>query len=190
MKNIFVLAGILLLSSASGGYTDERRQEAEAYFCFGDEEDGLCFPVPSENAGLGSAQVRMWFVDEGRRRELYPPYRILDLNRFERYYEFANIETSLVRIVFTVETAVRNFRYLRIMWNGNFGDEGERRFSVLDTRYVLDNLTPEIPLVIRGHSFGSALPSMGFSFADIDGVTRYFTLGMSGRDGLVEIWEF
>ncbi|MCL1991404.1 MAG: hypothetical protein FWG66_00445 [Spirochaetes bacterium] len=191
MKKTGLLVSIILLAGIFNGCTaiwpqnsaidaGETAVKTEAYFCL---------QASVENTGLGSANVWLRLVDEGTVWEWSPPYRILSLNQFASYHEFNGWEDGL-RFVFTTETPVHDFRLFGIMRNENFGGEGERRFSIIDIFYVLDELTPEMPFVISGVDFGVRLPVTGFSFIDLDGETKYFTLGISNRDGNIEICEF
>jgi hypothetical protein len=143
------------------------------------------FIPPAENPGLTSANVRLFLADS--ESWWYPyPYRLFDLSQVEYYHEFVRCEGSL-RIIFTTETTVRDFKYLDIVWNDNYFrenvGENERLYSVLDILYVLDEFTPEMPFIVTGANLGCALASDGFSFVDEYGETRYFYFLMSGADG-------
>ena len=147
----------------------------------------------NENVGVTSANVRLYFVEEESISQRYYAYRMFDLSQVEHYREFIHREDDL-RIIFITEYVVRDFRFLSIMWNDNFSredaNEGERRYSVRSILYSLDELTPEIPLVVRGADFGCALAANGFSFTDENDTVRYFSFLICGKSGFVIISEF
>jgi len=150
--------------------------------------------IPAENTGVTSANVRLYIEDTGETRQWYRhAYRLLDLVQFSRYHEFIQREAAL-RIIFSTQNAVSDFRFFDVMWNEAFSREGadetERRYTVLNTLYILNELTPEIPFVVQGPWFGSIFPHQGFSFVDEDGTTRYFVFGRSGMTGLIYVGEF
>jgi hypothetical protein len=148
-----------------------------------------------ETPGLTSANVRLFFVDDGVTWQ-HRSDMLFDLSKVEHYHEFVNEEwKDLARIVFTTETTVREFSFLRVVMNDNFykenPEEGARRYIVLNTIYTLDELTTEIPLVVTGASMGCIFADNGFSFVDEDGATRYFAFLESGTDGEgLVMWEF
>ena len=147
--------------------------------------------VPTENVGLTGANVRLYFPKH--EDVLYPAYRQFDLNQSDYYHEIV-VQEDGVRIIFTAESAVRDFRFLRIMWNDDFfredADEGKRLYNVIDVLHFLEELTPEIPLVINGANMGCALAANGFSFADEDGAVRYFFFQICGKTGFLVVIEF
>lgn len=149
--------------------------------------------IPTENEGVTSANVRLWFADtESNRRRNYD-YILLDLSRFSHYHELA-LEKDDSPSIFTTEATVRGFSFFRIMMNEDFfgenRDENARRYVVQDTLYFLDEFTPEVPFVVRGPILGSIFAAYGFSFLDETGAARYFSIELDGRTGLVGIYEF
>jgi len=146
-----------------------------------------------ENVGRTSANVRAYFVDDERHQHHYDVF-LYDISQVEQYHEFVTPE-GLARMVFTTESTVRDFRFLEIQFNHNFfnenADENERHYNVESVLYTLDELTPEIPLVVTGVNLGStAVAANGFSFVDEDGETRYFLIQVSGKTGFLAIGEF
>jgi len=137
-----------------------------------------------ENVGRTSANVRWYFVEDGIRWQ-HQSELIFDLNQVEKYHE-AIIREGL-RIVFTTDATVRDFRLLEIRHNTA---ENERRYIVESVLYTLDELAPEIPLVVTGASLGCAVAVNGFSFVDEDGATRYFIIQQSGKTGNLVYGEF
>ena len=136
------------------------------------------------NEGVTSANIRIYYVDDGIRWQHQPEF-IFDLNRVEQYNEFV-IREDGARIVIMSESVINNFKYLRIRPNDNFfaenAAENERRYNVESVLYTLDELTPEIPLVVTGIVWGGTLAAEGFSFVDENGTTRYFWFTQSGSD--------
>ena len=146
------------------------------------------FFEPTENIGLTSANIRLYFVDDGR-TQWYHAYRYFDLDQIEIYHEFIRWEDGF-RIIFTTEATVQDFRFLSINWNENFYREDERLYSVLDVLYSLDELTPEMPFVVTGASLGCVLAGNGFSFVDEKGTIRYYSFLVDAFLGLFVIEEF
>ena len=150
-------------------------------------------PPERENEGLTSASVRLHLVDSESVRQWYPAYRLIDLSKTPHYHEFVYNEGGL-RIAFTTETQVRDFRYLRIVWNDDFfregAGEGERRYNVREVLYSTDVLAPGIPLVVTGADLGCALAANGFSFVSEEGTARYFSFLQCGKTGYILIGEF
>jgi len=144
---------------------------------------------PFENVGRTSANVRWYFVDDGISWQHHQPELVFDLDRVEKYHEFVIREG--LRIVFTTEATVRDFRFLSVMFNDKYSRENpvesERLYIVENVLYTLDELTPKIPLVITGIDWGGAVPINGFSFV-VDGEIRYFAFGASGSDEEVLVY--
>jgi hypothetical protein len=137
---------------------------------------------PTENMGLSSADVRMYLVDEGDIRLWYPDtYGLFDLSQIELYYEI-ELEPNGIRFVFTTESAVSDFRLLQIGW-----DEG---YHIIDELLHLDELAPDLPLVVRWTILGCALAGNGFSFTNQNGITKYFGFLICGRTGMLQIFQF
>ena len=162
---------------------------------------------PSENPGLTSAGVRFHFTHQFVPGVRIPESWIFDLGKVEYYHEFVNYDhiefwgeyiegRHLIRIVFTTEYAVRDFRFLEIIMNDRFfgknADESARAYFVTGVLYYLDELAPGMPFIITGANMGSVFALNGFSFVDEYGVTRYFafTWGNPEFDPIVFIHEF
>lgn len=98
----------------------------------------------------------------------------------------AEVSESAVKVVFTAESAVRDFKLLSIAMqdseeNGNFAFSAEELYSQPE-------LTPERPLE-AGLVFLGDIPNNGISFTDADGNVKYYAVDMSGRDGSLILWE-
>jgi hypothetical protein len=153
----------------------------------------IFFTASAESIGVTSANVRLHLEVNEIEQQQYQVYGLLNLNQFSQYHKFIQREDAF-HILFSTETTVNDFRFFDVMPNDAFFREGadgtERRYTVLNTLYILNELTPEIPFVVQGPWFGSIFAEQGFSFVDEDGTTRYFVLGLSGRTGLVYVGEF
>ena len=93
---------------------------------------------------------------------------------------------SVVKVVFTADSAVSDFKLLSIAMqdsdeNGNFAFSAEELYSQPE-------LTPERPLE-AGLVFLGDIPNNGISFTDADGNVKYYAVDMSGRDGSLILWE-
>jgi len=138
------------------------------------------FEVPT----LTSANVRLYFVNEEASPQWLPDYVLFDLEQVEHYHEFIhpnpwiNERGSHMRIVFTTQVTVRNFKFLDIIWMDSSQIEGaEAHYLVRNVLYSLEELTPEIPFVVTGISLGCVLAREAFSFIDEDDELRVFPFG-------------
>ena len=177
----------LLGKNSSNKYFHDEFVGVDAYYEYTPQA------VPLRNAGLTSANVRLYLVDNEKTPQWYPAYRLIDLNQLENYHEFVATSDGF-QIVFTTEKTVYNFRFLDIRWNDNFFEndinEFERLYSVHNVIYSLERLTAESPLLVVGANLGCALAVNGFSFEDEYGETNYFSFLQSGKTGLIEVGEF
>ena len=159
-----------------------------------DIQEEYSLDIPTENFGLTPSNVRLWLEDNYSNRLWYLDYRLFDIDKLSYYHEFINFENSTFKIIFTTENKVRDFKFLEIRWNENFFNDNkngsERRYNIIEILYSLDELVPEIPLIVVGPDFGSALSANGFSYVDEYGTTLYFEFFQSGKTGLIEIVEF
>ena len=139
--------------------------------------------TPNKNMGLTSANVRVYFAyDENLNLTNTLTEYEFDINQVEQYHEFI-VSWDSLRIVFTTEYPIRDFRFLSIKFNENFiENDNENFYLVENVLYVLYELTPKIPLVITGVNLGCVLAIHGFSFVDKNGVIRYFSLHGSMAD--------
>ena len=58
-----------------------------------------------------------------------------------------------------------------------------------DLLYAYGALTSENPIVVTLTDYGT-VPAYGVSFVDPDGVERFYSIGISGMDGSLELLEF
>ena len=163
---------------------------------------------PRENPGLTSADVRFHFTHQIALGVQIPASWIFDLDKVEHHHEFVNYEHigfweehvdgwRPIRVVFTTEQTVRNFRFITVLENHDLffrknANGNERLYLVIDVLYHLDEFIPETPFVVTGADMGSVLAVNGFSFIDEYGITRYFvfTWGNPEFDPVVSIREF
>lgn len=104
------------------------------------------------------------------------------------YEEFIADESEhQVRLVFMTEREVKDFKLLALTLDEDV-DSDEIKFDT-EELYILDPFTPEKPLVVR-LTFLGTIPNYGISYEDGSGMTRYFTLSESGRDGSLQLIEF
>lgn len=110
-----------------------------------------------------------------------------DVSDLGEHDEFSiNDEELTVKVVFTADTVVTDFRVLSISMQ-DYDDEGNFTFAVEDM-YTQPELTPERPLE-AGLVFLGDIPNNGIAFTAPDGNTKYYTVDMSGRDGSLFLWE-
>ena len=92
-----------------------------------------------------------------------------------------------IDLLFTTERTVKEFKVLSIALS-DVDDDGTAYFTV-EELYEQDELTPELPLMVRT-SFPGDMPNNGISFVGADGVTRYYSVNQSGFDGSLSLNEF
>lgn len=85
------------------------------------------------------------------------------------------------KIVLTFDTAVTNFRFLKL--EGEINSTGEFVCSNLEELYSKDLITENDLMVVETVLEG-LLPSRGISFVDAGGNTRYYYLAVSGEDNV------
>ena len=83
---------------------------------------------------------------------------------YKEYHVFnARTADSYTKVMISTTTAVRNFK--------------------------VPELVPGCPIVVIMTLYGT-IPNYGISYTDEHGTTRKFTVGLSGKDGRVEIEEY
>jgi len=116
---------------------------------------------------------------------------VVDLNAFETYHERVvygyGYEESGLRIIFTADEPVRDFRLINVGWD--FGDDGLVYWAG-DTVFELDYLVSDKPLVSAWQLRGGLGIYRGFSFVDENDRMRYFSISPHGRDGSIVLNEF
>ncbi len=96
-------------------------------------------------------------------------------------------ETTTPEVLFYTKETVTDFTVLDLFLQQIDGN-GQPVFLV-ETRYTQAQLTPERPLGVT-LIFTGDIPNRGISFVDPDGVTHYYALSISGKDGSLELTEF
>ena len=133
-------------------------------------------PPPTENIGVGSANVRLFFLDDENTRQWTPAAWLFDLDQAAHYHAFYS-GRGYAHLVFTTDALVRDFRFFEITFNETFSEGGdEPLYLVANVLYTLDELRPDLPFVVVGAGLGCAVVVNGFSFVDEDGITRYFAI--------------
>lgn len=113
----------------------------------------------------------------------YAPAEIFgEYNFFEE--EHAGYETE--RIMFSTNVTVKDFQFIEIGFREGNADI---QFYEAAALYMLDELSPERPLVVTWVEQGS-VPHRGISFLDENDTTRYFYISKSGEDDSLLLIEF
>ena len=85
------------------------------------------------------------------------------------------------KIVLSFDTAVTNFRFLRL--EGEINDSGEFICSGMEALYMKDEITENDLMVVQTVLEG-LVPNRGISFVDAGGNTQYYYLAVSGEDNV------
>lgn len=113
----------------------------------------------------------------------YAPAEISgEYNSFEE--EYAGYEAE--RIMFSANVTVKDFQFIEI---GLREENADIQFYEAAALYMLDELSPEKPLVVTWVEQGS-VPHRGISFLDENDTTRYFYISKSGEDDSLLLIEF
>jgi len=94
----------------------------------------------------------------------------------------------LVKVVFTANTDIREFRYLELGFKES-QQNAEIQFKADNVLYEMDTLTPDKPFVVS-MLFDGVLPDRGIAYLDEAGTERFFTVSMSGKDESLLLTEF
>ena len=107
---------------------------------------------------------------------------------FTYHNEFtADTSPDQTQIVLVADETVKDFKFLSLhirMMNA----DGSPQYLV-DPMYSQPEFVPEWPLLVNMTFYGD-MPSYGISYVDQSGATRYFAIGMSGKDGSLLLLEF
>ena len=104
------------------------------------------------------------------------------------YDEFiADTDEYQEKVVFMTQSTVKEFQVLSLSLE-DVDENGKITFST-EKLYGLAELTPERPLM-AGMTFYGTIPNYGISYVDGNGVTRSFSVGISGMDGSLLLEEF
>lgn len=91
------------------------------------------------------------------------------------------------KILFMAEGVITDFRLLSLLVN-DVDDNGNMTFDT-ELLYELDTLEEDKPLEVTLTFYGD-LPSYGISYKDAAGITKNFTVTLSGEDGSVILSEY
>lgn len=111
-----------------------------------------------------------------------------DAEAFDEYAVFKVDESEYsTTILFIAEGTVTDFSFLSL----SIKDVDENGKATFDTEslYKLDTLTEEKPLEVTLTFYGDS-PVYGISYKDAQGVTKNYTVTISGEDGSVILSEF
>ena len=87
-------------------------------------------------------------------------------------------------VVFRAEEEIKDFRLLSLSLR-DVDDSGHATFDMTEV-FRIPVLRPDTPLAVP-MSFPGDIPSNGFGYTEADGTLRQFTVGMSGKDGSLEV---
>ena len=112
-----------------------------------------------------------------------------DVSGLVSYDEFVASESEFcTKVVFSTDSAVKDFKFLSIIMEG-WDEEASRPVFAVEELHHQVELTPDRPLVVTLVFIGD-IPNNGISWVDEEGVTRRFSVGLSGYDGSIEMGEF
>ena len=86
--------------------------------------------------------------------------------------------TNEDQLVFTSRWGVTDFQVLAL----SFADMDDYGYMTLEVIHMQEKLDGDHPAVVE-HTFMGSMPDCAVSYVDADGVTRFYTLEISGRDG-------
>lgn len=89
-----------------------------------------------------------------------------------------------VDVMFYTDRAITEFRIVRINYDAESGRE-----SAGEVLLERDRMAPEDDALILRMSFIGLMPTLGVTYTDTDGSSRFFGITMSGQDGRVLLAE-
>lgn len=98
------------------------------------------------------------------------------LNRYDSFHEYINHEDG-ARLIIWTDTVIKDFAFITVDHDVTVS---KLSFLAGDTLFSVDALSPEKPFVVKLLIPG-ILPAYGISFADENGVERFFSINLSGR---------
>ncbi len=111
-----------------------------------------------------------------------------NINNYSDYISFTVDETAdSTKLIFMSEGIVTDFSFLSLSIT-DVDEDGNVTFDT-EPLYNLDILTEEKPLEVTLTFYGD-LPAYGISYKDAQGVTKNYTVTISGEDGSVILTEF
>ena len=140
----------------------------------------------AENGSVNVVSSQMLCYSETSVNDFHPVYvREAEetlLMVYKEYHVFnARTADSYTKVMISTTTAVRNFKVLNLS-DCQIDDNGKISFHEPE-------LVPGCPIVVIMTLYGT-IPNYGISYTDEHGTTRKFTVGLSGKDGRVEIEEY
>ena len=106
--------------------------------------------------------------------------RLLNGLQYHEYIRDSSEHT--VKLLFLPSETLKDVRFTSLQYeNGSM--------AVAEELYSLPELSPDMPLVV-GVLFYGDLTTYGISFTDTNGVQRYFSVYISGRNGALEMVEY
>lgn len=190
-KNIAMIAAIILLTGCAGSNSAPESnavsQTTQSDVTSSESDDTAEPPstepvntaetLPTEEASVADSMavipVKAQYLED-----------VSDLGEHDEFN--INDDEQTVKVVFTADTTVTDFRVLSISMQ-DYDDEGNFAFAV-EEMYTQPELTPARPLE-AGLVFLGDIPNNGIAFTDPDGNTKYYAVDMSGRDGSLFLWE-
>ena len=111
-----------------------------------------------------------------------------NINNYSDYISFTVDETAdSTKLIFMSEGIVTDFSFLSLSIT-DVDEDGNVTFDT-EPLYNLDLLTEEKPLEVTLTFYGDS-PAYGISYKDAQGVTKNYTVTISGEDGSVILTEF
>lgn len=107
-----------------------------------------------------------------------------DLTDCEEF--IANTSEEKVRVMFTANRSAKDFKLLSLTIE-EVNEKGEATYAA-EELYSMEELTPMRPLAAEIVFYGD-IPNCGISYIDENGVTRNYTVEISGEDGSVLLNE-
>lgn len=99
------------------------------------------------------------------------------LGEYDSFYEYVNDEDG-ERLIIWTDKEVEDFAFISVDYEDT---EDEIAYHAGNILYSIDELSPKKPFVVKLLTPG-LVPAYGVSFLDENGVERYYTINLSGRD--------
>ena len=159
-------------------YLENNERVPDCYFAFDEANPGKLAYVVGGGAELLSRPDTVYDENGPVLRVLRPDERFFAM--FDEVANFVHDDGELsTEIAFRSTRDLQNFQFLSVALEDV--NESGAYFTATEL-YSLDTLTPERPLLVQT-SFPGDMPSIGVSYTDADGVTRYYSVSESGYDG-------
>lgn len=108
------------------------------------------------------------------------------LENAENYISYEDKKEEYTKILYKTPSTVTSFRFLSIEPVDTDKEDG--RFKIVKVLDTVEEFGPEKPFVAET-AFADVYPMRGISFVDGHGITRYFTVSDSAKDGEIFIEE-